>query len=134
MTRIYNISTSLGTSLGRNLGRKSPLPGICEFWCSVVPFRAPDPQARWLTCLACSTAAVLQGAVTVYVGEVPPGNRAGKVVTPVLRGAGERTPDRPHGSGPFGISIFYAERAVVIRAADIPGRAPPDCILAALAA
>jgi hypothetical protein len=35
---------------------------------------------------------------------------------PVLRAlvTGERAPDRPHGSGPFGIYIF-AERTVVIR-------------------
>jgi hypothetical protein len=45
---------------------------------------------------------------------------AGKVVTPVLRGAEERTPDRPHGSGPFGINVLSAERVVVIRAADVP--------------
>jgi hypothetical protein len=49
---------------------------------------------------------------------------AGTVVTPVpraRRGAGTWPTAR---IGPFGIANFYAERAVVIRAADVPGRSP----------
>jgi hypothetical protein len=46
---IQPLQLHLAACLGRKLGRKSPLPGICGDWCSVVPFHAlQHPDTRWL--------------------------------------------------------------------------------------
>src|SRR3974390_1612232 len=79
------------------------------------------PQARWLTCLACGKAS---GAARcrdgVGRGEAAEergghGGHAGAAGAPESGHLADRTdPARPG-------SIFYAERIVVIRAADVPG-------------
>ena len=49
MTRRYDISAPLRSLLGRKLGRKTPLPGICAAWCTVVQFCGPmTPNTEWL--------------------------------------------------------------------------------------
>jgi hypothetical protein len=110
VTRRYNLQLCCAACLGRNLGRKSPLPGICEFWYSVVPLHAPEAAGPVAHMLARSKAAAPQGAVTVHEEEMLPRNAAGKVVTPVVQGAGERTPDRLRGSDPSRINLYLPNR------------------------
>ena len=82
------------------------------------------PPTRWLPCSGvqqCQRRCNLPRQV--HIEETLPENAVGKVAKPVLRErrqGPERPPDRPHAPGPFGINIFTAERAVVVRAADVP--------------
>src|SRR5271166_6530430 len=46
---IQPLQLHLAACFGRKLGRKSPLPGICGDWCSVVPVHAlQHPDTRWI--------------------------------------------------------------------------------------
>lgn len=60
---------------------------------------------------------VRPGVVTHREGLWPAGRLAADLID---------NTDRPHGSGPFGIDIFTAERAVVVRSAHLLQPGPPD--------
>jgi hypothetical protein len=58
---IQPLQLHLAACSGRKLGRKSPLPGICGDWCSVVPFHAlQHPDTRWLVARALGALSLLR--------------------------------------------------------------------------
>ncbi len=75
-------------------------------------------------------AAAPQGAAQVYAEEAPAQDAVAKAAKPTSAGAvagtGERAPGRPHGSGPSGINLLSAERALALRAAHLLRRSPPE--------